>query len=107
MPQTHQVQAEGTCIVQLCQGVEGASAGSAVAAKSEREAWEKAGMQMASADLKETKKQLKTAQNKAALAEAEDKRRDGSGSEKTGRRRDDKVGRVETEASRTSGATTA
>lgn len=35
---------------------------------------EKAGMQMASADLRETKKQLKTAQNKAALAEAEEKR---------------------------------
>ena len=35
---------------------------------------EKGGMQMSSGDLKETKKQLKTAQNKAALAEAEEKR---------------------------------
>ena len=41
LPQTLKVQAEGTCIVQLYQGVEGASAGFAVAAQSEGEAWGK------------------------------------------------------------------
>ena len=35
---------------------------------------EKGGMQMSSGDLKETKKQLKTAKNKADLEEAEEKR---------------------------------